>query len=193
MRSPWGETCLPHLRDNARQANGSGEALREAYRKFSGVCSWRANIKDIRGPIHFRATAAFGPVIACPRATCGRRLHGATIANRGRRFGVAPLRQPPHRAPIRHDRFDHPGLEPALALLVHRMQGGQSIGHQAPCGACPADPAEAMTVQDPCSSSSFLCVCGPGFPSTIRLLSSWKRRTAALVNGPMMPSTAPHR
>ena len=94
--------------------------------------------------MHLRAAPAFGPVIPRPRAAFGCRLEGATIKDRCRGFCLAALGPPQHRAQILHDGVKHAGLEPALALLVHRRPRRQVMGHHPPRRACPDNPAQAI-------------------------------------------------
>ena len=92
--------------------------------------------------MHLRAPTAFAPVIARPRATFGRRLRGR-LSSRPRAPPCAPA--PPARPrTLLHDSIKHPGFEPALALLVHRMPGEQVMGHHPGRGARPDDPAQAI-------------------------------------------------
>src|SRR5205823_11007438 len=65
-------------------------------------------------------------------ATCRRRLHGTAIKNGRRGLRSAPLRQLQDRTQIMDDGLQHPGLEPAVALLVHRRPGRQVMEHHPP-------------------------------------------------------------
>jgi hypothetical protein len=94
--------------------------------------------------VHLRAPAAFGPIVARSCATFRRRLERAAIENGGRRQGVASLGHSQHLTKVMHNGFEHLGLEPALALLVHRMSGRQIVRHQAPRGPRSDDPAQAI-------------------------------------------------
>jgi hypothetical protein len=100
--------------------------------------------QGIDGHMHLRTAAAFRPIIARPRAAFGRRLHGATIENRRRGVGLAPLCPPQHGTQIMHDGFKHTSLEPALTLLVHGIPGRQIMRHQPPCRTRPDYPAQAI-------------------------------------------------
>jgi hypothetical protein len=69
--------------------------------------------------------------------------HGcATELNEGARR--APVGQPQPLAEVMHDGFEHARLEPAVALLVHRMPGGQVVRHYPPCRVRADDPMQAV-------------------------------------------------
>jgi hypothetical protein len=92
----------------------------------------------------FRAQTAFGSIIARPRAPFGCRLEGTTSEHRRRGCGGASLRYPQHRTQVLHNGVKDPGLEPALALLIHRMPGRQVMRHHVPCHPCSDHPAQAI-------------------------------------------------
>jgi hypothetical protein len=86
----------------------------------------------IHGHLPFGAPTACGPVLASLCAAFRRRLEGAPIAEHRRRRCGTSRRQPPPRTQGRDDRFKHPRIEPALALLgdrVPRWQGMSMTGY----------------------------------------------------------------
>jgi hypothetical protein len=71
-------------------------------------------------------------------------MQGATIANGYRGFLGAPGGQQPDRVERMAERGKHASLQPALALLLHRIPQWQILGHQTPGGDRPHYPAQAL-------------------------------------------------
>jgi hypothetical protein len=75
--------------------------------------------------MHLRAITAFGAVIACPSGTFECRVPGAAVENGRRGLLCMALGHAPQRAQVMHNSCKHTRLEPALALVVHRLPGEQ--------------------------------------------------------------------
>lgn len=91
-----------------------------------------------------QAALAFRTIIARLRPPCGCRWLGAAVEDGGRGLHSSSLRYPQQGTQVMHHRCEDAGFEPALAVLVHRIPGRQTMGQQTPGRARPHHPAHPM-------------------------------------------------
>ena len=100
--------------------------------------------QGIHRQVYFRAASAFGRVETRARTALRRRLQRAAIENRRRGLRVATFGHAQQFTQVDRHGFKHTGLEPSLALLIHRVPGWQIMRHHAPRRPCTDNPAQAI-------------------------------------------------
>jgi hypothetical protein len=110
----------------------------------AGVTRRAKRCQGIHGGVDLRAFLALRAIVAAPVPALGRRAQRATVQSGPRGTGREAPGKAQERPKIVKHRFEDPGEEPPLGLLVDGLPWGKVVGQHPPRRTGPHDPLQRV-------------------------------------------------